>query len=272
MSPKKRSDSRELARVRSQKVVKSNELIQQRTHMLSVQEQKIILFLISQLKPEQKEFDYQTFDIIDFCDMCGIDHSSGKNYSDLRKAIKNLRDKSMWVIGKETDTLMSWISNAQIEKNNGKIKIRFDEEMKPYLLELKNRYTQFDLIFTLGMKSKYSVRLYEILKSYEKTNEPVEFSLTRFKEAVGAEYERWVDIRRFVVEPAIKEINRLTDLSVLHTTKKKGKSVTGITFILRAKRSFEEQVDTYREIYKTLDKEPVEPLRGQLTFDGGEVK
>lgn len=268
MPTKKRMDSRELARLRSQKVVKSNDLIQQRTHMLSVQEQKIILFLTSQLKPDQKEFEYQTFDIIDFCEVCGIDYDNGKNYINLRKAIKNLRDKSMWVIGEETDTLLSWISNAKIEKNVGKIQIRFDEEMKPYLLELKERYTQFDLIYTLGMKSKYSVRLYEILKSYEKMNEEVNFTLERFKEAVGAEYDRWQDIKRRIVEPAVKEINRLSDLSVMYTTRTKGKAVVGLAFTLRSKRSFEEQAETMRAIYRTLEKEPVQPLKGQLLLDG----
>lgn len=275
-----RTASPDLVKLRRQKVVKANELIQQRTHLLSVQEQKIILFLISQLKPDQKEFEYQIFDIIDFCDACGIDNSAGKNYADLRKSIQTLSDKSMWVIGKETDTLMRWISNAKIEKGQGKIEIRFDEEMKPFLLELKNRYTQFDLIYTLTMRSKYSVRLYEILKSYEKTGEPVQLSLDRFQQLIGSEYSRWQDIKRRIVEPAIKEINEVGDLRVLYTTKKKGKAIVGITFSVIPKRGFEQEVETHRAIQARLDgvKEPseppgpVEPLHGQLSLDGGEVE
>lgn len=272
MPTKKRIDSMELARLRSQKVVKSNELIQQRTHMLSVQEQKIVLFLISQLKPDQKEFEYQSFDIIDFCDMCGIDNHSGKNYAALKSAIKSLSDRSMWVLGETErgtkETLMRWLLKAEIEPGNGKVGVMIDPDMKPYLLELKERYTQFDLIYTLGMKSKYSVRLYEILKSYEKMNEEVNFTLERFKEAVGAEYDRWQDIKRRIVEPAVKEINRLSDLSVMYTTRIKGKAVVGLAFTLRAKRSFEEQAETMRAIYRTLEKEPVQPLKGQLLLDG----
>lgn len=264
MSTRKRMCSQSLAIIRNQKVVKSNELIQQRTHMLSVQEQKIILFLTSQLKPDQKAFEYQVFDIIDFCETCGIDYDNGKNYINLRKAVKSLRDKSMWVVGEDTDTLMSWVSSAKIEKRTGKIQIRLDEEMKPYLLELKERYTQFDLIYTLGMKSKYSVRLYEILKSYEKTNEPVTFTLERFRQVVGAKYGRWVDIRRFIIEPALKEINLLSDLSVIYETTKKGKGVIGISFTMRPKRSFDEKNKTYQEIYKKLNKESIQPLKDQM--------
>lgn len=276
MPIKKRMDSQALDRIRNQKVVKSNELVQQRTHMLSVQEQKIILFLISQLKPTQKEFEYQTFNIIDFCEVCGINPQQGKNYATLKAAIKTLSDRSMWVLGEDKngpkETLMRWLLKAEMKPGKGTIEVMLDPDMKSFLLELKERYTQFDLIYTLGMKSKYSVRLYEILKSYEKTNKPVEFILDRFRQVMGAEYKRWVDIRRFVIEPALKEINRLSDLSVIYETKKKGKGIIAVSFILRVKRSFDEQTATRREIYRILEKEPIHSLKGQIMLDGSEVK
>lgn len=276
MARPKRTDSTELAKLRRQKVVKANELIQQRTHMLSVQEQKIILFLISQLKPDQKEFEYQIFDIIDFCEMCGIDNTSGKNYAALKKAVQTLSDKSMWVVGEKKDTLMRWIQKAEIEHGKGTVNIMFDPDMKPFLLELKSKYTQFDLIYTITMRSKYSVRLYEILKSLEKVGEPLQFTLARFKEIIGAEYEEWYDIKRRIVEPAIKEINEVGDLRVLYTTKKKGKAIVGITFSVIQKRGFEQEVETHRAIQVRLDgvKEssepatPVAPLHDQMTLDG----
>lgn len=270
-----RSDSQALARYRNHKVIKANELIQQRTHMLSVQEQKIILFMISMLTPGQKEFEYQTFDIIDFCDVCGIDNTSGKNYEHLRKAVQNLSDKSMWVVGRETDTLMRWISNAKIEKGSGKIEIRFDEEMKPYLLELKDRYTQFDLIYTLTMRSKYGVRLYEILKSYERLNEPVVFTIDRFQAIIGSTYDRWQDIKRRIIEPAVNELNEVSDLQVSYRYKKKGKSVVEVIFDVSPKRAFAQQIETHRKIQKRLDKVkavPDSPLHGQLSLDGSEIE
>lgn len=281
MTKTKRSTSQEIAKIRSRTVIKSNELIQRRTHLLSVQEQKIILFLISQLRPDQKDFEYQVFDIIDFCEACGIHTKSGKNYNDLRKAIQGLRDKSMWIIGEKKDTLISWIQKAEIEYGSGTVNIMFDPDMKPFLLELKNKYTQFDLIYTLTMRSKYSVRLYEILKSYEKIGDPIQFSLSRFKELVGAEYEEWYDIKRRIVEAAIKEINEVGDMHVLYTTKKKGKAIIGITFSVKPKRKFHQQVETRRAIESRMTKgrnasekpEKTEPpMLGQLTLDGENEK
>ena len=69
--------------VKDQKVIKSNDLIQRSRFDLSLQEQKIILYLISQITPYDEEFQLYEFSIADFCKICGIDHTSGGNYADL---------------------------------------------------------------------------------------------------------------------------------------------------------------------------------------------
>jgi plasmid replication initiation protein len=262
MSQKKRNSNQEIAVLRTQKVVKANELIQKRSQLLSLQEQKIILYLISQLKPEQKDFEYQKFNIVDFCEVCGIDSNQGKNYADLKKAIKTLGDKSLWVGDDNSEILLRWINKAEIKQRKGIINIMLDPDMKPFLLELKSRYTQFDLIYTLGMKSKYSVRMYEILKSYEHLNEPVNFSLERFNAILNAKYSIWQDLKRRVIEPAVNEINKFTDISVNYTTEKKGKMVIGVEFCIKKKRKYEEVIGTRRAINEALEKSP----RGEETF------
>ena len=269
----KRNSMRDVADMRRHIVVKSNELIQKRTHMMSLQEQKIILFLISQLKPDQEKLDNMTFDIVDFCEMCGIDQTSGKNYSDLKKAILDLSNKGFWLVGEDEDTTARWIDRAIIKKQSGQIEIKLDNVLAPFLLQLKERYTQYELIYTLGMKSKYSVRLYEILKSYQKLNEIIHFELDRFRELVGADYEKWNDIRRFVIEPAIREINKLSDIFVRYTAQKKGRSVASVEFEIIQKRSVDDQIATRQAISKVLDhSEPMIQIKGQLMLDGSEVE
>jgi len=253
MSKIKRNNSITLTKLRNNKVIKSNELIQKRTHMLSIKEQKIILYLISQIKPEQEMFSPMTFDIIDFCEACGIDTESGKNYKDLKNTILGLSNHGFWIIGKNEDTTAHWIERATIKKNSGLIEIKLDDFLKPFLLQLKERYTQYDLIYTLGMRSKYSIQLYELLKSYQNKNEPIDFSLEKFKDLVSANYFEWFDVKRRVIEPAIKEINELTDIFVTYQINKKGRCVAGIIFDIRQKRNFIEQVETMRVIDKRLN-------------------
>ena len=61
----------------TRKVNKSNELIQRTRFNFSLQEQKIILYLISHITPYDKEFKLYEFNIQDFCKVCGIDADGG---------------------------------------------------------------------------------------------------------------------------------------------------------------------------------------------------
>ena len=58
--------------VKDQRVVKSNDLIQKSRFDLSLQEQKIILYLISQITPYDEEFKLYEFSITDFCKILAI--------------------------------------------------------------------------------------------------------------------------------------------------------------------------------------------------------
>lgn len=250
-------DSYEISKYRNNKVVKSNTLIQKSRHQFSVQQQKALLFLISQIKPEQSEFDWQSFGIIEFCEVCGIRTDSGKNYKDLKDALQGLSDKSLWLTLKNGDEYLTrWLQNVRIQHRTGKIAVRFDEEMRPFLLELQERYTQFELRYTLAMRSKYSVRLYEILKSYTEMakDEPIKFTVERFKNLVGTEYDRWVDVKRKVIEVALKEINEYTDLFVTYEAKKKGRAYTKISFTITVEDDFHAKIETSKAINARLNK------------------
>lgn len=272
-------DDYEFVKLRNNKVVKANVLVQQSRHQFSVQQQKILLFLISQLKPEQKEFDWQIFEISEFCDVCGIDKSSGNNYKDLKSALESLSDKSMWLmLGDEvrTEVLVRWLHDVEIQHNSGKIRVRFHKNMKPFLLELKARFTAYDLKYTLAMRSKYSVRLYELLKSYANKNETLRFELDRLKTLIGAGYERWVDVKRYVLDVAVKEINEVSDLRVSYTPVKKGRSFVAVLFDIQIKKDMQSQIETERNIYQRLTgrrhQEPEPPIKGQLAFDGSVIE
>ena len=76
--------------IRNKTVIKSNDLIQKSRFSLSLQQQKIILCLIAQISPYDDEFKLYEFNVVDFCKACGIDYDSGKNYQDLKLAIKEI--------------------------------------------------------------------------------------------------------------------------------------------------------------------------------------
>jgi len=64
---------------------------------------------------------------------------------------------------------------------------------------------------------------------------------------------RWVDFKRFVIEQAIKEINKLTDITITYDTIKKGRSVFEVVFNIKSK-SETQKIISQRLIERTLDK------------------
>lgn len=240
-------------------VVKSNDLIQKSRFSLTTHQQKIILYLISKINYNDVDFKEYKINIIEFCKVCGIDYNSGRAWQELRNSIKQIADKSMWI---ETDAnneiLVRWIEKAILHKNSGDITIKLDNDLKPYLLELKEKYTQYELIYTLQMKSKYSIRLYELLKSkqYDKLKAyTVNYTIDEIKKLIDAEnYKAFKDFRRRALEKAIEEINLYSDINISYEYVKNGKKITHINFRINTKK-FYERLNTETLINHKLDKE-----------------
>jgi len=243
-----------ITELREYKIIKSNDIIQKARFQLSTQEQKIILYLISKIKPTDKEFEGYSFSIVEFCNICGIYLDSGANYSNLKSTIKSLADKSLWVkLENNKQTLVRWINKASILENTGIVEIKLDDDMKPYLLELKNNFTQYELLYTLAMKSQYSIRLYEILKSYE-FKKTIIYEIENLKEILLAEnYKLFGDFKRRVIDIAITEINNLSDISIRYELIKEGRKYVKIKFVIKLKKDLDERLDTWKRIHEVID-------------------
>lgn len=220
-------------------VVKSNDLIQKSRFSLSATQQKIILYLISKIKYNDEDFEEYEIHIKDFCEVCGIDYTQGSAYKDVKENIKKISDKSMWIEFDDRETLVRWIEKPTIYKQSGIIKIKFDEDLKPYLLNLKEKYTQYELIYTLQMKSKYSIRLYEILKSkqYDTRKEyNTTFDVEKLKHLLSAEtYTEYKEFNRTVLKKAIEEINKYSDINVFYIPVRCGRNIKKIEFNIKTK-------------------------------------
>lgn len=225
-------------------VRKSNYLIQKSRFSLSLQQQKILLYLISKIQPNDEEFKLYDFSVSEFCRVCGIDMTNGKNYIDVKNAIKSIADKSIWIkLDQDTDTLLRWIEKPYLNQKSGTIRIRLDEDMRPYLLQLKRDFTQYELLWTLYFRSKYSIRLYELVKSihYHDTAQYIRtYPLETLKELLGAEtYKTYQTFKCRVLIPAINEINKYSDKVVSYTPIKQGKSVAKIELAVSSKSTLE---------------------------------
>lgn len=243
-----------LLQERSMTVNKRNDMVQTARYRLSVQEQRAILYSISKIRPEDSSNTEYSFSLKDFYKVCGL---SKDTYTSTKKMLKELGDKSWWVKRDDgSETLVRWFNTLDCDSNSDKVVFKFHERMMPYLLNLVEQgefYTSYELKYILPMTSKHSPRLYELLKSYQINNSMWFFDLDELRRLLDCEnYKRWPDFKRRVLDPAIDEINKYSDLVVCYDAKRMGRGVDRVLFHFDAKTKAE-KFDTNNEIEFALD-------------------
>ena len=222
---------KDITKQRNYQVIKSNEIIQRARYDLSITELKTLAFIISKIRPTDTELQEYSFPVRDYCQVCGIDFTSGNNYKHIKKTLQGLSDRSFWIKDeKGQEILCRWVQKARINRNSGRITVRLDEDMHKFVIGLFSNFTQYELLSTLPMKSAYSFRIYELLKSYAFTKSHT-FDIVELKRMLAAEhYVNFKDFRLYVLETATREINRYTDIEVSWEPIKNGRKVIQVKF------------------------------------------
>lgn len=130
-----------------------------------------------------------------------------------------------------------WVTRCEYSSDIG-IAIELNEKLKPFLLNLKERYTQYTLQEILIMKSVYAIRIFEMLQSkiinkvLPKEGVDIEILVKEIRECCDCEdkYPAFGNFKDKVIDKAVNEINRVTMYVVTYSYIKNGKSVIGIKF------------------------------------------
>nr|AAR39408.1 putative replication initiator protein [Bacillus methanolicus MGA3] len=211
-------------------VTKSNKLIEA-NYKLGVVEQKIILCLASNIRPTDSDFKTYTLPVKEFNKLLGLKGSP--KYTELRKITKELMQKVFEVRINKKVIQVAWLSYVAYNESEGTIDIRFDPFLRPYLLELKKEFTSYKLENVVKLKSSYAIRIYELLKQYEKLQERT-FLLDDLRKMLGAEdiYPAYGNFKQRVLMPAQKELKKKTDISFEIEEIKVGRRVNKIKFLI----------------------------------------
>lgn len=242
-------------------VVKSNTLALNSRYQYSINQQKMIAYICSKIKPVsdplqgQYQLDYE-FEIIDYIKLMGI-QKTGDLYNEIKKTLQDLRNKSCWIYDDKTgdEVLVGWLAKVRTNKKSGLVKYTLDEDLAPFLFELQARYFSYGLINILNFKSKYSIRFYEMLKAHydlkrsvygKKRHETpvVEWilDLDELKHILMLDtdpekekYKNFKDFRKKILETAQKEINTLSDMKFNFEPITKGRKTVKVKFLIQFK-------------------------------------
>jgi plasmid replication initiation protein len=218
-------------------VVKSNALVEA-SYRLSLNEQRLILSCISQIRRDEPVTDKIMYSISasEFAKICGIDPKTA--YRELQSAALTLKRREVRIADKpngygqhEEVLVAGWVQSIRYAKEKGVVRLRFNHDILPYLTELSRCFTSYKLKNVVCMSSSYGVRIYELLAQWGRFGER-EISIEWLKESLQIEkkYERIRDFKKRVLDPAIKDINKNSDLWVTWKQKKTGRNVTHLIF------------------------------------------
>jgi len=228
-------------------IKKSNNLIESR-YKFDIWETRFFLSVLAQIRKNDDDFHPYRIWYKDVIKTFGL--KSGDSYALLRTAAQSLMGKSFFVsYEKEGATReqqyhilrkIDYLQEGQTQENHEYIDVTVEQEMRPFLLELQKNFTTYDLQNIIKL-NVYPVRVYELLKQYESIgHRKLKVEEMKIMFEVSDKYKAFGDFYRWVVKPAIKEINKHTDLTITDVEKiKEGRRVTALRFRFKAKRQKE---------------------------------
>ncbi|GAA0748749.1 replication initiation protein [Clostridium oceanicum] len=250
-------------------VTKANDL-NLRAYKLSRIEQLFLLSVISLVQPTDEDFKTYKINIKDFINLLSLKGKS--KYCDLPKITKSLMTKVIEIKRSHSLLQVCWFSSVEHKTGEGIIEVEFSPKLKPYLLNLKNNFVSYSLNQVSNLSSKYSIRIYELLRqfSYQKT---VKFNLEEFRLLIGidsGEYPRYSNLKQRVLNKSKKEISKKTDIDFNFEEIKSGRKVIGIKFYINKNKNNKavdeiamslDSTSTENEIHKNNEKNYIEKVK-----------
>lgn len=236
----------------TRRVVKHNDLVRARSNLSKV-EHRVIAMLIAQLDRDDESFDLQRIHIRDIIEKSGS--SSQDLYSRGKEICQRLLNQKIQIQTEENGRRVYEGYNAldkiRYVEGDGYIEARFNDSMKPFLLELKRRFTIYQLEAFMQLGSRYSMRVYELLKMREDLRW-LRMPIDQLRELLSCEdkYSRFGDFRRRVIERAQSEVNSTTDISFTYKVEREGQSPVRINFMIEPQGEADPDIETVKSASK----------------------
>lgn len=220
-------------------VVQANSLIGGR-QALKLNSAKLIRSAIMQVVREDEDLKPYIITVKEFAQLLQVDVSNVYRYAD--EVTDDILKNPVYVKEEKNGKPVKWIKIpwvSRCEYNSGiGIAIKLNDELKPFLINLREHYTQYTLENVLAMKSVYAIRIYELLQSkimsrvLPKDGANISIPINELKECCDCvdKYTEFSNFRMKVLDKAKSEINRVTMFKMDYSYIKKGRCVVGIEF------------------------------------------
>jgi plasmid replication initiation protein len=198
-------------------------------------QQDLLFFIISKLRNGDKETIYQL-------DIMELSSLTGKRYNGayLQKATADMGSRMLEVEDVSEYQQIWMFQRIRYFKGQGIIEFDLTRHVLPFLFDLKNNFTSYELAAALRLTSKYAKRIYPLCSQWKDKGETKKYDIEEFKKMLGLlddkgndKASRISDLKSKVLDIAVKQINEHTELHVSYALEKKGKAFKNIVFTVK---------------------------------------
>lgn len=169
-----------------------------------------------------------------------MDDAAGSDYTNLKHALSALLKKPLTHYSEDQKTWFASniITSATIQKNTGLILLTVHPKIKIAMQNIRSNYTRIETNTLLNLKSKHGKKIYMLLCKFRSTG-VYAVSLDQFKKLTDTEnkYVQINDFKKRVIDPALNEINAVSEYSVNCEYIKQGRNVNELLFTFKLNKS-----------------------------------
>jgi|TARA_B110000914_G_scaffold210000_1_gene208805 plasmid replication initiation protein len=239
---------REYEMSNKQLIAKDNKLISA-SYSLGIPEQRLIFLAIIEAR-EQKQL----------IDARGVLNIRAKSYQEqfkvekhtsydaLKSATSGLFDAHFEYedihekTGKLARHIIRWVQKISYIDDAGMVELQFTDAVIPLITRLSEQYTEYELKQVSELQSEYSIRLYELMMQWKTVGKTNKISVDDLRRKLGVEPQQYKKMNNFkarVLDYAINQINKHTDIQAEYEQHKNGRAIAGFTFKFKVKKNKE---------------------------------
>ncbi len=219
------------------KVTQSNRLIEA-SYTLTLNEKRLVLCAASMIDSRKAlpegEQGYLSVRAEDFANLFGLE--TRHSYKILKDAVDKLWKREIRSVQDGNPEDMRWIYHRKYIAGQGRVEIGFSPTVVPHMTLLNREFTSFQIKHIGNLSSFYAIRMYELgaqavnLKMGRRSCD-----LSRLREIldIGEKYPNVKDLRKWVLDPAIEDVNQNTNLEMKLLPKREGRRITGFDIVVR---------------------------------------
>ena len=215
-----------------EKEIRQHNAITEARYEMSALEKNIVYLLMCELKEDDRPQKEYCIDIARSACLKNV------SLEDLRQAARNLLSRAYYIKKPNGNILaVTLMTVARYDQSEGKMRIRISQKLLPYLIILRDNFTEFHLQVALSLKSKYSKRIYEMISQHKETGrfsilvEELKWRLALQDAQKGVDqYSNWTSFQKAVLNRAQKELRQKSDLTFTYEAIKIGRKYTHLNF------------------------------------------